>query len=231
MTTTTKTARQLTAEETERAKVLVNTALDGFLKRNPAATEQQGADFVVTVGKSIIASILKNAGNVGKSERESRLKAVKALADQFNVKFLHRREQGQGETLVDIAQVDKTNHLEKILVTTFNETRGGETIAYVYELTENNDLLMVYSTAFCRPDENFDPLIGMEESLKKFLNDDVLVAPIVHERLGQVKLTQLVNAYKHTENAAISGLAEKLAEAGAPQVVDLAVFDDSTAAA
>lgn len=199
--------QELNHEQTIRVKALVDTALSGYLKKNP--TVNDATNFTIAVGKSIITSVLKNGEKNDQAKRVSRNKTVDELAANKNVKFLHNRATEIIENLVGFEQITKTLHEELYEVTEQNATLGGETLAYVYELDSANNLFLVYSTAFCRNDENFDPLIGKEESLKKFLAGDVLKVQVTHERLGPVKLGQLVDSYKRNENAKLEALKAK----------------------
>lgn len=206
MNAATQTTQALTTEQQRRVYQLVSEAGFGFHQSTKAKTdtipsEDEYSAFEAKVLPKITASVLKASANNDKDKRASRLKAVDALAADNNIKFLHRRELEEIEGMIDFEVVGRSCHIETIEVDTVNATRGGETLAYVYQLDDNNNLSISYSVAFCRPDENFDPLIGKEESLKKFLNDDVLSAAITHEKFGPVKLLNLVSDYKHVENA------------------------------
>lgn len=206
-------AAVLNDEQTRRLDELLREATAGLTLRTIqrdkfTPNEEQIANFQFNVTPNIVASILKASANNDTAQRASRLKAVDALAAVNGVKFTHRRELEEMEELLGIEIKDRNTVEEHIGVTTVNATRGGETIAYKYVLDADNNLSIEYSTAFCRADENFDPLIGKEESLKKFLAGETLNTVITHERFGQVKLTQLVSRYKTSENAALKLLED-----------------------
>jgi hypothetical protein len=188
----------LTAEQEARAEVLIKHSNSGFYARffqkngrNPTDAEVQ--EFSKKNVASITASILKANPANDKTLRKARIEAVNELAAENGIKFFHRR--------ATAVELEKGNggydYLHEV-----DATRGGETIAFKYFLGNGNELFMEYATAFCRPDENFDPLIGKEESIKKFLRGDVLSTQIAHEKFGEVKLEQLISLYKMNEVAA-----------------------------
>jgi hypothetical protein len=200
--TNTKT---LTSTQLERATVILKGAaasfIEKFAKKNGThPTEEVVQGFCSKVKDKIVASILKSANNQSLEDREDRAQMVEEVANKCNLKFLHRRESDCHEEILDIHRSGKNSDHVVSEVSYHNATLGGETLAYQYRLDDQNNLFMVYSTAFCRPDENFDPLIGKEESIRKFLAGNVMEVPVTHERLGEVKMLQLVNAYKRHEN-------------------------------
>ncbi len=196
--------QKLTVAQDVRLIDLIQQAARGFRERVKARTGGDPTDteidnFVRKVEPSIVLSILKADANHSNAKRDDRLKTVKALAADNGVKFVHRREIEETDVQSTIDALSVRGYTEIIDVEFVNATRGGQTLAFKYVLDEKNNLSMIYTVAFCRNDENFDPLIGMEESLKKFLAGRVLTAGITHERFGHVKLTQLSNEYKAAE--------------------------------
>lgn len=179
--------------------------VDEFIRRiEPGMIES-----ILKAEGSSDASIRKSDKHFDASKRNDLVKTVKALALANGVKFIHRREMEEVDVHTEIEVTSDRSFTEIIDVEVVNATRGGQTFAFKYDLDEENNLSIRYATAFCRNDENFDPLIGMEESLKKFLAGHVLTTPIAHERFGQVKLTQLSVAYKEAEQIAKMILAHK----------------------
>jgi endo-1,4-beta-D-glucanase Y len=185
----------------DRIKDIVENAREGFkesfFKKNGRnATVDEVQTFCEEVAGRVAVSITKSNPEAEKARRASAMKAVNEVAELNGVKFVHRREVA---TVLDKESNPKIGSYD--LLKFVESTRGGATIAFKYSVDDKNDLYIVYAVAFCRTDENFDPLIGKQESLKKFMNGQVIVASITHEPFGPVKLNQLDSAYKTYENA------------------------------
>jgi hypothetical protein len=201
------TVTNLTADQASRITKLTGAALSGFQakferinKRLPDAEEiKLFTDGTFAKIIDSVTSTTKSADD--KAERAVRTQNVLAAAKAAGgVKFFHRREQEEIDHVVAIDKITDRIYEEVVNVEIVNATLGGQTFAYKYVLDENNDLFMVYATAFCRNDEPFDPLIGMEIALDKFLKNKAIRTPIQHERFGQVKLTLLAGEYRQQEN-------------------------------
>lgn len=204
MNAITKT-KELSEAQSQRLTQILSQAVVGLKSRSLERdgyepSEDQINNFKTNLTPEITASILKASDRTSTVGRDARLSAVKALAAANGVKFIHRRELEEFEKLADVEVISRNYHIETIEVDTVNATRGGQTIAFTYVLDEDNKLSIDYSVAFCRDDENFDPLIGMEISIEKFLAGYTTATPIAHERFGEVKLHQLAVAYKTFEN-------------------------------
>jgi hypothetical protein len=201
------TVTNLTADQASRITKLTGAALSGFQakferinKRLPDAEEiKLFTDG--TFAKIIDAVTAPNKAANEKAERLVRHQNVLTAAKAAGgVKFFHRREEDAVETIVSLDKVTNKIYDQLSTIEFVPATLGGETFAYKYVLDENNDLFMVYTTAFCRADEPFDPLIGMEIALDKFVKSEAIRTPIQHERFGQVKLTLLAGEYRRQEN-------------------------------
>jgi hypothetical protein len=197
----------MTSAQAELASKRIETAVNGFQekfekKNGRKATGEEIAAFAGVVTGAITNSITSTTKSADdKAERAVRTQNVLAAAKAAGgVKFFHRREHDAIDHVVSIEKITDRIYEEIVNVEIVNATLGGQTFAYKYVLDENNDLFMVYTTAFCRNDEPFDPLIGMEIALDKFQNGLTFQTPIQHERFGQVKLTQLAKKYKSVEN-------------------------------
>lgn len=209
MNTTVSKQAVLSAVQSARVAEILEEAYNGYEarfyivnKRYPTADEKEAFESSIT--HKLVASVLKAVpAEDAKALRQARIEAVEAAAKALGVKFLHVRQIEEHETLVASEKLTRNLSEETVLVHETNATLGGETIAFKYTVSDANELGIVYSVAFCRNDENFDPLIGMEESLAKFNAGKLNTASIVHERLGLVKLGQLTRKAKLAyENAA-----------------------------
>lgn len=201
MNTITKAAVLPVIASARVAEVLLEAA-NGFAKSYQAkqaieATQEQIDAFVASIKSKVEASVQKAGPDNSVAIRQARIDAVTAAAKATGVKFLHARRKEFDEHPITIERIARNVTKETYGVYERNATLGGETLAYKYHLTDDNRLQIVYATAFCRDDENFDPLIGMEESLTKFNAGKVLYADLTHERLGEVKLAQLTRKSKH----------------------------------
>lgn len=192
----------LSAIQSARVQEITDEAYNGYeasfyIKNGRYPTEAEKEAFITAITPKLIASVLKAVPTEDlKAQRQARIAAVEAAAKAKGVKFLHVRQIDQYETLVSSEKLGRNLSEETILVHDTNATLGGETIAFKYVITPEGDLNISYAVAFCRHDENFDPLIGMEEALTKFNAGKLSSAAIVHERLGLVKLGQLTRAAK-----------------------------------
>lgn len=203
MNTTVSKQAVLSAVQQARVQEITDEAYTGFEARfyttngrYPSIKEAQA--FRDKITPKLIQSVLKATPTKdAKALRKARIDAVTAAAALGHVKFLHSRVKELYEH--PIANERISNNVTRTTYDVYerNATLGGETLAYKYHLTEDNRLQIVYSVAFCRHDENFDPLIGMEESLTKFNSGKVLYANLTHERLGEVKLYQLARDAKY----------------------------------
>lgn len=200
------TKAQLTEAQNLRVNELVSQATKGFAarfveKNNRAPTQGEIVGFVEGAIGNIVKAVTKNTSANDKAKRASDLKAVNELAALNGIKFVHRREQEEEIISSDITLTTDTGYIEENEIAFVNATRGGNTIAFKYSLNEKNELFIDYAVSFCRSDENFDPLIGKQESLKKFLAGDTISTQITHEPFGPVKLGQLASRYKACEVA------------------------------
>jgi hypothetical protein len=138
-------------------------------------------------------------------QRQLRLYLVEEKAAGVFVKFQHNRRKTVAildETIeeIDFRTIQRTT-TEQLVPDTF----GGETFAYIYKLDEQNRPSIVYATAFCRvddPDEPpdvFDPIVGKEIALAKFLAGKVLEFPSTHGRLSSVQMDRMARAYRRAE--------------------------------
>lgn len=216
----TATNKVLNVSQIARLGQLLHEATTGFKEKVFRATGNVPTDAEITafstkVTPSISASILKADSLSSGASREDRLNAVKTTAALAGVKFAHRRDTEEVEVNYGVSRATARGYIEHSEIEVVNATRGGQTLAFKYRLDADNNLSIDYTTAFCRADENFDPLIGMEESLKKFQAGRVLNTPVTHERFGEVKLDQLTDAYKAAENEGKAYLAEVAAQAAA----------------
>lgn len=199
----------LSAVQSARVAEILEEAYNGYearfyISNQRYPTVNEKAAFESSITHKLIASVLKAVpAEDAKALRQARFATVEAAAKALGVKFLHVRQIEEHETLVASEKLARNLSEETILVHETNATLGGETIAFKYTLSPENTLGIEYSVAFCRHDENFDPLIGMEESLTKFKAGKLCTSGIAHERLGSVKLGQLTRASKLAyENAA-----------------------------
>lgn len=192
----------LSAVQSARVQEILEEAYTGYeatfyIKNQRYPSAEEKAAFESSITHKLIVSVLKAVPSEDlKAQRQARIADVEAAAKAQGVKFLHVRQIDQTETLVSSEKLARNLSEETILVHDTNATLGGETIAFKYVITPEGDLNISYAVAFCRHDENFDPLIGMEESLTKFNAGKLSSAAIVHERLGLVKLGQLTRVAK-----------------------------------
>lgn len=207
-------APTLSESQKARAAVIAHKALVSFseafyAKNGRLPSEEESKIFADTLATSVTKSISKADPEIEASRRASASKAVAELAALDGVKFVHHRavegvlekprkpKKGEKPRRVrpkEAGDYDYFNYVES--------TRGGCTLAFKYFLDEHNNLFIQYATSFCRDDENFDPLIGKQESLKKFLAGEIIAVQINHEPFGPVKLDQLASKYKSYETAA-----------------------------
>lgn len=190
----------------------------------PPFTEDERTQFVARIQENIDHSDAKRSvrdheADLIYEDRQDRLDAVKASANKYNIKFSYNRNME-----VEVIELDriKAGHNTEIVTTEeklVKSTFGGSTIAWINTLDpKTNKVYRVYATAFCgefekkeesgntvydtftgKPiivREKFDKLIGMEESLKKFLAGMTLVAEVPESRLGYVRQELMARDFK-----------------------------------
>jgi hypothetical protein len=171
-------------------------------KNLPEATEEEIQQFHSKVLQSIVKSQSVNDEMFRRNEEaldkaEARRSAIVALATNAAIKFLQCPEEYLHEKLTDVAGLTKRKVVYSVIATFEKSRCGGQTIAYRYRVDDAGDLFMDYSIAFCRSDEEFNEIIGMEESYRKFMEGKVIAMSITHDKLGIPKLKSMGKIFKH----------------------------------
>lgn len=150
-------------------------------------TDEETVEFQKRVAANIESSRGRKLVLASKEDRRARKAAILEKANALGIKFFHHRE-------IEDDFVGQFYGLRPEV-----STLGGATVAFKYTLADNV-LGMDFAVAFCRDDENFDPIIGMEESVKKFEANVICNTEITHDRFGPVKREKLTHQYKSYEN-------------------------------
>lgn len=194
MNTSLETLRSFNTTHDVQLQMAVNGKIvSRKLKGLPPLSESELKEFEHKVAQSLTnsqkVSLQKQEQSDAEFHRyEDRRDAVLGKAAELGVKFIHRRNYESFVHEVNRVQISKTQFRTVLAETEQQSNFGGDTVAFIYKLDDENNLSMLYSVAFCRDDELFDEVIGMEESLKKFIAGKLVEMPITHDRLGHPKL-------------------------------------------
>jgi hypothetical protein len=147
------------------------------------------------IAESIVMGRHKNS----KSARLERKAAILEEASSYSVVFQHHRPINRqiattkdDETGEITLQTETTITGKRTLTVTTDyidvpSTYGGSTWAYTLEVDDEGKLWMRVAIAKCRNDELFDPLLGMELALQRYLNGEIIFVETRAERVGPVK--------------------------------------------
>ena len=192
----------------------------------PLLNEVELNEFVANIQENIDHSDAKRSVREHDADlifenRQDRLDTVRKQADKYNIKFCYNRNMDLQR--IELDRVRGGNNIE---IVTFEDrlvksTFGGSTTAWMNAVEEStNKPLRIYATAFCGefklrdkggnivcyPNTNdpiiirdkFDKLVGMEESLAKFLMGDTITSEVPESSLGYARQELMAREYKLT---------------------------------
>lgn len=190
---------ELTPDQIKSRDTKVEKAIETFKKLHPdlAANPGKLSQIRQAIFLNITDSVKAHVTDNSKEARKARKEAVLATAAEHNIRFTHYRIYDETETVLEISPGSKKN--SSIITTEIEDIPsnfGGSTWAWNLELDEDNQLVMAVAIAICNISDPFDPLVGMELALERFIAGQILYEPTRPERIGFVKQGNVENDYR-----------------------------------
>jgi hypothetical protein len=169
----------------EKSKATIANAITSYRQKHPELTEDEITDFAAKVAGRVNSpdrAEKVHAMQTRRSERSRRRYYCVEMSREIGVRFSHHRIKDHPR--------NENGQLEKVTLPT-----GGYTTAI---RVEGEYAFIAF--AFCRDTENFDYLIGREEALKRFVNNQcfrvslnnmMTVDPVFHLKLIQTYITMV----------------------------------------
>lgn len=173
-----------TPEQINHINVATDTAYDNYVKvhaeRQNTGKQGKGSKEITReeIAISLARSLLGYAGRNNKLSRQARKAEVARKANDLGIRFAIYREI-ETTTMVLNSTIHEIFGNARNLTLDIQEEdtitpHGGHVVAYAhYEGSEG--LVVEFSLAICRKDEAFDPLIGKEVALDKFLAEETVI--------------------------------------------------------
>lgn len=127
---------------------------------------------------SLARSLLGYAGRNNKLSRQARKAEVTRKANDLGIRFAIYREIETTTLVLDSTVHEIFGNARNLTLDIQEEDtitpHGGHVVAYAH-YQDDVGLVVEYSVAICRKDEAFDPLIGKEVALEKFIAEDTVI--------------------------------------------------------